>query len=392
MAAPSNVYLLNGVAVPIHQVGVVKDNCYPALKLSEYAGNILSLFYLDGICVVKDQNGNEGFLGIIRNIPSSVNYRMHALNRFSRGRVTPASNIKHIILNDAGLNTMSTATWIRNDKNSADNIQCVIDVKAAYYLPTISVSFFMTQVNDPMVYDMSDVATITPQNTTQRHTVQIAFGGDFEQRQIINMWMKVRNAEGEFQTEPVQFEITSAVNSMSFTKDGVEYVVYFRKESYDGFNNIPENSATVQPGIAVRGYTDDAFTHTLPAGYYTTGNRIYQVDAAGIFVSFANKPGVAEPTPEMPQYQIKANLNDNGANSSVTVTSLYNMAPYPNPLAFNFNGNYGAIDGNNNPVGVQRSFSGFMPAGQTTVVVNVLPAVDNPNAQYYDVTTFNKIY
>jgi len=102
MGAPATAYLNNGAAsLPIHNVGVVKHDALLALKLAAYGVNIKTLFYLDGLLVVKD-GANEGFAGCAS--PFSYNINHHNTSRWSKHRINASG--EKVVFNDGGLNTM----------------------------------------------------------------------------------------------------------------------------------------------------------------------------------------------------------------------------------------------------------------------------------------------
>lgn len=104
MSAPSIAYLDEELI--IKKGGTTEAYQLP---LSNYSGNIKTLFYLDFIMVCD--KSSTGYIGMIEDNSSLLNYKQHNPSRFGSIRAKRKSNGKiYIALLDAGLNTRAYVT------------------------------------------------------------------------------------------------------------------------------------------------------------------------------------------------------------------------------------------------------------------------------------------
>lgn len=143
MSAPSNAYLFGGAATfPIHIEGEIKLDSYPALFLAEYEDKIKETFYLDALLVIDDEQGNKAFLGIVKDIPNSLNYRMHNVARWFKQRLAPGdTNQPYIVMNDGGLNTRALVNPPVITNTRIGTLAGYIKTKSAYYVYSDQISW-----------------------------------------------------------------------------------------------------------------------------------------------------------------------------------------------------------------------------------------------------------
>ncbi|RAJ28863.1 hypothetical protein [Pedobacter cryoconitis] len=158
MAAPNTVYLDGGATrVPIHIEGEIKLDAYPALKLAEYGNTIKDLFYIDAWIMVDDGLGKSGFVGIVKDIPDSQNYKMHAAPRVFKARLEDANGQRFIVMNDSGLNTLPyvgvpsvgepDTTGTNGQDNFAGQVFLSVNYRSSYYTITNDYGFYLSVNN-----------------------------------------------------------------------------------------------------------------------------------------------------------------------------------------------------------------------------------------------------
>lgn len=150
MSAPSNAYLFGGAATfPIHIEGEIKLDSYPSLFLAEYENKIKETFYLDAFLVIDDEQGNKAFLGLVKDIPGSLNYRMHNVSRWFKQRLAPGdTNQPHIVMNDGGLNTKAFISNSLFTTSFANRAKVPIKTVSAYYDNSSRIGYYYRKLGD----------------------------------------------------------------------------------------------------------------------------------------------------------------------------------------------------------------------------------------------------
>lgn len=257
MAAPNTVYLDAGATrVPIHIEGEIKLDTYPALKLVEYGTSIKELFFLDAWLMVDDGQGKSGFIGIIKDIPGSLNYRMHTLSRWFKVRLE-VDGQRYIAMNDAGLNTLGrvTDTPLSYPINiETFNVNSFTSY-AAYY---VNGSYgFETSINDG-VWKRTQISGQSAKETTNTPVINIA--DYFEWQAYVKLRPYHENAEGVFYGAVISTQVLAApllagynVNFASNAfNDTVKRTVYY----------------TIRGLLMSRLWTDEIAQNPALTGYY----------------------------------------------------------------------------------------------------------------------------
>lgn len=295
MGAPNTVYLFSGNATfPIHLEGEIKLDSYPALPLAIYGDQIKQLFYLDSMLMLDDEQGNTAFIGMIKDIPGSLNYRMHSAGRFFKLRLAPGdTNQEHIVLNDAGLNTLAFCEWNHNNAPKtwfANYILSPFHGKSSFFSETTERGFEHKKLgtstwvaqnfgNKPMNSEWVEELEVTPPDNL------------YKKYDTVEIRPYIKNEEGTFYGE---------IKSIGMLDKIYNYVCIFRgdtpcgsngdavgywtdSETYNNLINFSSDSSVVT-GIVL--FKDQANTITLEAGWYAyldpnNINKIYYISHSG---------------------------------------------------------------------------------------------------------------
>jgi hypothetical protein len=139
MAANSSVYSSN----TIQAYNNSKDEILTLLplNLAEYNGNMKSLFFLDEVKTLKDKNGRDVFIGLVKeqdDVNMYPNKEMRNPNRLGKGRLlykdSQGNITNYIICNDGGLNTYGRA-YINEvaDNQPCNRVYVTMTGRSAYH-------------------------------------------------------------------------------------------------------------------------------------------------------------------------------------------------------------------------------------------------------------------
>lgn len=277
MSAASNVYLFGGAATfPIQIEGEIKMDSYPALFLPEYDEKIKELFYLDAVLVIDDEQGNKAFLGMVKDVPGSLNYQMHNTTRWFKQRLVPADpNQTHIVMNDAGLNTRAFVHPPVITNTRIGTLAGYVKTKSAYYIHSDEVKW---------QYSVNGEAWTTPSgigDLGQRLEQDIPFNHTdlFKADDQVYFRAQVTNAEGTFISDP-SILYTMRVRLVTLANNDSPSRAYQDWNTGERINYYTD-SLPLTFGIGTRIFQNDPPVlndgHEVAAGAYSDGVRWYLV-------------------------------------------------------------------------------------------------------------------
>ncbi|WP_316841304.1 hypothetical protein [Pedobacter gandavensis] len=274
MSAANNAYLFGGTAsLPIRIEGEVKLDSYPALFLSEYGDKIKEKFYIDELLVIDDQQGNKAFLGMVKDIPGSLNYRMHATKRQFKQQLVPSDiNQPYIVMNDAGLNTLAFTSDVLDYKVQFDVFFAKYSYKSAYYVNTSSygLEYRKNEGSGYGPWQLVNQGYIPEKEVRNEISNTVYFtdnlglnGGTTVEFRGITV-----NEEGEFRTESTVVKLTDKPIQLTYDGDRAQNSCVLANDSNNmdtywiATRNILANGTTII-------YTDANRGGVAPAGFYS---------------------------------------------------------------------------------------------------------------------------
>lgn len=278
MSAPTTAYLTE--VLPISN-GTITDDLYLAINLTDYAGNMKDLFYIDYF-LSAEKGFAKGLIGIIEDDNTLINYILRNSSRFSKITLTnPAGTKTYVALNDGGLNIKSLVEWVSEVAIKANEIRIETNCFVPYYNydTTLSIDFSVYRGG---VFSSLEIAsrlyTITNRGLLLNTILSIVDSDKFEAGDVVYYTIKTVNEEGTFNEGTTRtFNVKPAIvrwNTGAWPSLAVNFPT--------GYLDLRFVKVPFVLGDTF--YLDDVLGTTAPAGYYADFEKWYQLDASGVLI------------------------------------------------------------------------------------------------------------
>lgn len=294
MSASSNKYLFGGTAtLPIHIEGEIKLDSSPALFLPEYGDKIKELFYVDALLVIDDELGNKAFLGMVKDNPESLNYKMHATKRWFKQRLVPSdTNEPYIVMNDAGLNTKGFVFPDMEVLNEAvGEISVKATFKSSYFNDTTKIAIGWK--SGGLKEGVIETDYYMPMGTQQSLTRNVNTYTEVPAGTTLNVYATITNEEGTY-TSPylATFKVKPAIWDAKFnaTWPSLAYNHGNTVNIYSEFGNPSVGSKIFDGNNPISG-------SNVTPGYYVVGEKWYKVEVNAQYdFTYIERSGECTPT------------------------------------------------------------------------------------------------